>query len=74
MGYWGLERMVNFNSKCKTKYSNLTKEYVEKSTQLNKFTIGKVSISLKVNNNNNSFKNKIISSKNRNYNNLIIVE
>lgn len=67
--------MTNFNSKCKTKYSNLTKEYVKISKQLNEPNPIKATMSFKVNNKNiNDFKNKIITSNNRNYNNLITID
>ena len=67
--------MTNFNSKCKTKYTNLTKEYVKISEISDETKGSRMTISLKVNNKNiNNFKDKIISSKNRNYNNLIAID
>ncbi|UOW67234.1 hypothetical protein [Paraclostridium bifermentans] len=67
--------MTNFNIKCKTKYSDLTKEYVKISKQLNEAKDTKITITFKVDNkNSNNFKNKIITSNNRNYNNLITID
>lgn len=67
--------MTNFNIKCKTKYSDLTKEYVKISKQLNEAKDTKVTITFKVDNKNiNNFKNKVITSNNRNYNNLITID
>ncbi|MGL5751411.1 MAG: hypothetical protein ACRCXT_12835 [Paraclostridium sp.] len=67
--------MSNFNSKCKTKYSDLTKEYTNISKQFDKSKTKDFKITFKVNNNNiNNFKNKVITSKNRNYNNSITID
>lgn len=67
--------MNNFKTKCKTKYSSLAKEYIYEYSKKGEYKSSEITINIKVNNKNiNNFKSKVISSKNRNYNNLITIE